>query len=777
MHQRDAVLLDRWTQSGDAEAFREIVVRYAGLVYTTAHRVLRDPAAAEDIAQDAFLTLAKGSRVERALGPWLHRVATNKSLDALKSDIRRRKRETDWTTTRGAATTPEWDDVREFLDEAINDLPDAQRTVVIGHFLYGKSHEELAAGLGITRSAVTRRIAKGVERIRATLERRGVPIASAALTTLLSANAIEAAPTTLLAKLSEIALVGPAALSAHPHVGRASGGIAMNKGLALLGLVAIVAAGFWFLTRTDTPDATNPETLSDAQALPDSAAPLRDASTESVEDTLADDVQAEATIEASGDGERVEDPPEVSRVINLVTREGIAGVTIYGHVLPEGAELQDLSSGSGVPLLAMIFPENPNLKIGDALPGGLQVSAMTRINVRPSDEDVRGVPTRSQRPLALLSVDPNASMPALPTIGTTGPEGEIILNEIEPGRYGIVAGPLGYYMGSTPLEVTIKENRPEPAIEISMMKGAVIEGIAKINGKPLINRQFDLQKYGSASAGQSGWSAQTGANGHYKVEGISVYAPEVDAIFFGELTIEDGSQRESLYVKATLESGRTTTIDVSFALGAASIEGRVYRAADNSPMPCAVNLLWQYADNDSTNRDRVEIRTNEEGYFLAENLLPGPVLVEVFPGFEGSLKHRKLVELVDGTRVQADFPHLETFITVRARNVPEGRTQAVLAIPGEFEIPSPMTSWEQFMQIEDAMSCVGFMDGNLGYLNGMAPGRYTIVASVLPTGPYIQDYLAMGDEYLKQVRRVYAFVDLPEENPNITVDLEFNEQQ
>ena len=54
----DHALLERWLTNRDAEAFREIVDRYAGMVYGTCTRILRNPDDAEDVAQECFLQLA-----------------------------------------------------------------------------------------------------------------------------------------------------------------------------------------------------------------------------------------------------------------------------------------------------------------------------------------------------------------------------------------------------------------------------------------------------------------------------------------------------------------------------------------------------------------------------------------------------------------------------------------------------------------------------------------------------------------------------------------------
>jgi RNA polymerase sigma-70 factor (ECF subfamily) len=88
--ERDEDLIRRF-RSGDAAAFTALVARHQGRVYAVCLRVLGDPDAAADVAQDTFLTVLRtldGFRGEAAFTTWLHRVAVNACYD----ELRRRKR-------------------------------------------------------------------------------------------------------------------------------------------------------------------------------------------------------------------------------------------------------------------------------------------------------------------------------------------------------------------------------------------------------------------------------------------------------------------------------------------------------------------------------------------------------------------------------------------------------------------------------------------------------------------------------------------------------------
>ena len=75
----DQVLLRKWIDSQDAEAFRQLVLRHSAMVYSTSQRILRDASRAEDITQECFQRLAFHLREAsvRSLAAWLYSVATN----------------------------------------------------------------------------------------------------------------------------------------------------------------------------------------------------------------------------------------------------------------------------------------------------------------------------------------------------------------------------------------------------------------------------------------------------------------------------------------------------------------------------------------------------------------------------------------------------------------------------------------------------------------------------------------------------------------------------
>lgn len=157
MNAADLELLERWRRERDAEAFAELVGRYSSTVYGTCWRVLGNAADAEEVAQECFLELAQaGGRVRRSLGAWLHAASICRSLDRIKSDRRRRRRESVFAeqSSMGNADVARWADVVPHVDEAVAQLPEPIRELIVHGYLEGKSLECIARETGQPRSTI-----------------------------------------------------------------------------------------------------------------------------------------------------------------------------------------------------------------------------------------------------------------------------------------------------------------------------------------------------------------------------------------------------------------------------------------------------------------------------------------------------------------------------------------------------------------------------------------------------------------------------------------------
>ncbi len=175
-------LIQRWNKSKDPEAFTEIIHRYAGLVYGACLRVLRNADDAEDVAQECFMRLGKAPvQVTTSFAGWLHTMATRRAINRLRTNARRNARERTYAETRPRTSDAAWDDVQHLIDEAVAGLPDELRIPLVEHYLLGRTMESIGEEIGISRQAISRRVQKGVDKIRVELRGKGVPVAPAVL--------------------------------------------------------------------------------------------------------------------------------------------------------------------------------------------------------------------------------------------------------------------------------------------------------------------------------------------------------------------------------------------------------------------------------------------------------------------------------------------------------------------------------------------------------------------------------------------------------------------
>lgn len=239
MSMPDAVLLERWQRRRDADAFTELVQRHAGMVVACCKRILREQALAEDVAQECFIALMQSRESVRvSLGAWLHTIAVRRSIDRIKGDVRRRKREAVFAEQQGDSVASETpiDDILASVDEAIAELPDDLRDVVVGRFLDSRMHTELAQRLGIAESTVRYRVEKGVEQVRQSLRKKGIAVGAATLTAALG-QAVEVAPAVLVVKLGKLAVSGSLATPG------ATAWSATAIGKIALGLLGVIVFG------------------------------------------------------------------------------------------------------------------------------------------------------------------------------------------------------------------------------------------------------------------------------------------------------------------------------------------------------------------------------------------------------------------------------------------------------------------------------------------------------------------------------------------------------
>jgi RNA polymerase sigma-70 factor, ECF subfamily len=179
-----AALLARIAQ-GDREAFSRFYDTFAGLALGFIRRVLRDPAACEEVLQEVFWQIwQEAARYDPRRGSpeaWVVMRAKTRAIDRLRA-IRRREKTfvapVDDAVAASASDAPAENpgvaaERRGQVRSALDDLPEPQRRVVELAFFEGLTQSEIAHRLGEPLGTVKTRARLALERLRSLMKREG----------------------------------------------------------------------------------------------------------------------------------------------------------------------------------------------------------------------------------------------------------------------------------------------------------------------------------------------------------------------------------------------------------------------------------------------------------------------------------------------------------------------------------------------------------------------------------------------------------------------------
>jgi RNA polymerase sigma-70 factor (ECF subfamily) len=165
---------------GDARAFEVIFDRHGGAAFSLAYRMCGRRAMAEDVVQEAFLSLWRsGARYDRARGgvrSWVLSVVHNRAIDAFRRDVVREGQDVrdDGIVERMPASERTESEV-ERRDEAhqvrtaLGELPPDQRQVIELAYFAGFTHSQIADMLSLPAGTVKGRMRLGLTKLRLAL--------------------------------------------------------------------------------------------------------------------------------------------------------------------------------------------------------------------------------------------------------------------------------------------------------------------------------------------------------------------------------------------------------------------------------------------------------------------------------------------------------------------------------------------------------------------------------------------------------------------------------
>jgi RNA polymerase sigma-70 factor (ECF subfamily) len=168
-------------QDGEARAYEVIFDRHAGAAFSLAYRMCGRRALAEEVVQDAFLSLWRsGGRYDPSRGSvrsWVLTVVHNRSVDTFRREIVRGEDRSEYDDSI-AEQLPARDDTDAEVERredatrvrrALTDLPSDQRRVIELAYFGGYTHSEIAGIEGLPPGTVKGRMRLGLTKLRLAL--------------------------------------------------------------------------------------------------------------------------------------------------------------------------------------------------------------------------------------------------------------------------------------------------------------------------------------------------------------------------------------------------------------------------------------------------------------------------------------------------------------------------------------------------------------------------------------------------------------------------------
>jgi len=262
----DAELLGRCAAGTDDAAFELLVRRHADLVWRVCRSVARDSHDAEDAFQATFLLVARNAGAFAGRGSaagWVYRIARHAALKARARRSRLRPAGVDLDSVPAAGPPdPVPAERARLLHEELGRLAEKYRAPLVLCYLQGHTQAEAARHLGWPVGTVATRIARGRDRLRGRLARRGVSLSAGGVGAALAAGPASAVPPALVPAAVGAITAGTLSPAIHSLARGAQALMNPNRIAPLVTLVVgmAVAAGavLAFTAAGDPPSPAKP---------------------------------------------------------------------------------------------------------------------------------------------------------------------------------------------------------------------------------------------------------------------------------------------------------------------------------------------------------------------------------------------------------------------------------------------------------------------------------------------------------------------------------------
>ena len=152
-----------------------------------------------------------------------------------------------------SSPSPDWNSLSPFLDEAMASLSEHDREALLLRFFKNQDFRAVGAALGVSDDTAQKRVARGLQKLRIALAKRGVAMSSLSLSTVLAASAAPSAPPGLAAQWIAASLAGASAQTSTALT--LINIMSMTK--VQIGLTALVVGGLVVTTAVEHQAARN----------------------------------------------------------------------------------------------------------------------------------------------------------------------------------------------------------------------------------------------------------------------------------------------------------------------------------------------------------------------------------------------------------------------------------------------------------------------------------------------------------------------------------------
>jgi RNA polymerase sigma-70 factor (ECF subfamily) len=166
----------RGAQAGSVSDLEALFREHWPRAYRAAYLVVHDAAAAEDIAQEAFLSALRNlDRFDRRrpFGPWLHRIVVNRAIDWARARSLRRELGDEPLAVIEGRPDPPTEVLSKGVVVALAQLSPDHRAVIVLRYVLEYTPGEIAALLELPRGTVNSRLRRGLDQLAEDLREEG----------------------------------------------------------------------------------------------------------------------------------------------------------------------------------------------------------------------------------------------------------------------------------------------------------------------------------------------------------------------------------------------------------------------------------------------------------------------------------------------------------------------------------------------------------------------------------------------------------------------------